>query len=67
MKWFKLFALIYVIVVGFIYGMTKRSGIPKLFPGDIFIQKSGRTIYAPTGAALMISGLIFLILYSVLT
>ncbi len=65
-KWIQLFLTVYVIVVGLIYGLTKRSGIPKLFPGDLFIQKSGRTIYAPTGGALIITGIIFLLIYSYL-
>ena len=44
MNLIKLFFLIYVIVVGLIYALTKRSGIPKLVPGDIFIAKLTRKI-----------------------
>lgn len=64
MNLFKLFFLIYVIVVGLIYALTRRSGIPKLVPGDIFIAKAGRTIYVPLGASLIITSIIFAILYA---
>ena len=34
--------------------------------GDIYIQKSGRSIYVPVGASLIITSLFFIILYSFL-
>lgn len=67
MKYVQLYLLVYVIVVGLIYGLTKRSGIPKLLPGDFYINKNGKTsIYIPTGASFIITSIVFLILYSIL-
>lgn len=56
--------MIYIVVIGLIYALMRNSGIPKLVPGDIYINKAGKQIYIPLGASLIITTIIFLILYS---
>ena len=55
--------MIYTVVVALLYALMRNSGIPKLVPGDIYIQKAGRKIYIPIGASFIATSLIFAFLF----
>lgn len=65
MKGVQLFFLLYVIVVAIIFALARKTGPPFLLPGDIYISK-GTRIYIPLGASLILTIILFLILYSFL-
>jgi hypothetical protein len=46
-----------------IYALMQSTGIPKLLPGDLFIQKAGRKTYVPFGTSLAITILVFLVIF----
>lgn len=62
MVYIRSFLLIYFVVVALIFGLLRNSAKAKLVPGDIFIQKAGRTIYIPLGSSLLITALAFAVL-----
>lgn len=64
MQLVKMYFFIYIIVIALIYALMRKSGVPKLVPGDIYINKAGRQIYIPVGASFILTTIIFIILYS---
>jgi hypothetical protein len=62
MVYIRSFLLIYLIVVALIFGLLKNAAKAKIVPGDIFIQKAGRTIYIPLGSSLIVTALVFAIM-----
>lgn len=64
MKYVRVYFLIYVVVIALLYGLMRQTGVPKLVPGDIYINKAGKQIYIPLGASFIITSLIFALLFS---
>lgn len=58
----RVFLLIYVVAIGFMYYFAGRAGIPPTIPGDILILKAGRKIYIPIASSLVITILLFILL-----
>jgi hypothetical protein len=58
----KIFGIFYFISVAFMYMLFYRGGQPVIIPGDIYIKKSPRTIYIPTGGAFVLALILFLLL-----
>lgn len=65
-QWLQGFALIYLIALAFVIYISSRTGGPIVIPGDIYIKKSGRTLYVPLASSLVVSVIIFLILRNLL-
>lgn len=58
----RLFFLLYIISVAFIYALQKKAGVPFLIPGDLYFHKGARKIYIPLGSSLILTIILFLIL-----
>ncbi|OGM27631.1 hypothetical protein A2962_04840 [Candidatus Woesebacteria bacterium RIFCSPLOWO2_01_FULL_39_61] len=65
MKGLQVFFFLYVVVVALLYALGRRTGPPFLLPGDIYISKGSR-IYIPLGASLIVTVLLFLVLYALI-
>ena len=62
MRGIQLFFFLYIVVVGVIFALARKSGPPVLLPGDIYISK-GTRVYIPLGASLIITIILFAILW----
>lgn len=58
-----LFVVIYFCVMVLVYVYTRKTGVPFMLPGDIYIHKGTNRIYIPIGTSLIISAIIFLIAF----
>ena len=58
----RVFLLLYVVSVAFMYYLSYFKKIPVFIPGDLFIKKGQRTIYFPFSSALLLSIMLFVAL-----
>lgn len=61
----KLFAIIYFVIMGFIYALQRNRARPIIIPGDIYVQKNQKSIYIPLGLTFVLTLLLFLILNNI--
>lgn len=61
----KLFAILYFILMGFIYALQRNRARPIIVPGDIYIQKNQKYVYIPLGFTFVLTLILFLILNNI--
>ena len=57
-----IFFSLYFISFGAMYYLSYRAKGPMVVPGDIYKNKGGRVVYIPTGGALILAILLFVLL-----
>ncbi|MBN1969281.1 MAG: DUF2905 family protein [Candidatus Delongbacteria bacterium] len=57
----KLFAILYFIIMGFIYALQRNRAQPIVIPGDIYIHKNQKYIYIPLGLTFVLTLIFFLV------
>ena len=62
---FKLFAIIYAVIMGFVYALQTNKARPIIVPGDIYIQKNQKYVYIPLGLTFVLALVFFLILNNI--
>lgn len=62
MESIKIFLLLWIVSIGLIYALMKKSGVPFLLPGDYLIIKASRRIYIPLGTSLIVTIVLFILL-----
>lgn len=61
----KLFATIYIVIMGFIYLLQRKRAMPIIVPGDIYIHQAQKFIYIPLGLTFILTLVVYLILKSI--
>ena len=63
----KAFVLLYLISIGIMFYISKRTGTPFIVPGDIYNLKQGRRMYIPTGGAFFLTLALYVLLLNLRT
>jgi len=58
----KLFAILYFIIISFVYALQRKRAMPVIVPGDIYIPKGQGHIYIPLGLTTILTLISFLII-----
>ncbi len=62
----KILGILYVAGFGVMYYLSKRNLKPLIIPGDIYKTNGGRITYVPTGGALVVAIVLYILLVRVL-
>lgn len=57
----RVFVLLYILSVAFMYYLSYKYRLPITIPGDFFIKKAPRTIYIPVASSLLLTILLFVV------
>ena len=57
----QVFGMMYLIGAGLMFYISKRTGQPFIVPGDIYKLRAGRMVYLPTGGALIVGIILFIL------
>jgi len=58
----KLFFTIYLIAWALVFALQRKSGVPFVIPGDIYIHIGQKRIYLPISSSLVLTIILFLVL-----
>ena len=62
----KVFGFLYLVGFGAMYYLSKRNKSPIIIPGDIYKTRQGQITYVPTGGALVVAIILYILLVRVL-
>ena len=57
----KIIGLLYVLSAGIMYFLAQRGAQPIVLPGDIYKKRGGRVVYVPTGGALVLTIILYVV------
>ena len=62
----KVFGFLYLMGFGIMYYLSKRNRHPLIIPGDIYKTRQGQITYVPTGGALLVAIVLYILLVRIL-
>ncbi|QQS38469.1 DUF2905 family protein [Candidatus Woesebacteria bacterium] len=66
LKTLQIMGLLYVLSVGAMYYLSQRTKQPMIVPGDIYRRREGRVMYIPTGGALVLMIILYIVLIRII-
>lgn len=59
---FTIFGLLYILSFSAMLYLSHRAKGPMIVPGDIYQRRGGRTLYLPTGGALILAIILYIVI-----